>query len=431
MAAFEEIEGKAQELFRSYGYTEIRTPIFESKDLFVRSVGSDTDIVSKEMYVFKDKKGRELTLRPEATASVVRAWLENNLGADGGVSRLFYIGPMFRHERPQAGRYRQFHQLGCEILGAGTIEADVELIDLTMRLLQTLAIDGQLKINHIGGDEDKRRLADAIRSQAAGMIDDFCSDCRDRLDRNALRLLDCKNPKCRTLVEERILPSLPQSDSPEFVQLKKGLTELQIPFLVEPRLVRGLDYYTGTVFEVTSDMLGAQDALLGGGRYDNLVSELGGPSTPAVGFALGLDRLATLLIESDRDYRPHAPFFFVIGLGEAPRIKASRFAQLMRRAFETRTLSEGGAHRRIDLELQGRSLRSALKQADKLESQYAVIIGDEELERGTVVLRDMTGGNQVDVEIGEMSEHSVIRAAIDDGIRELVEARKTGQTVKE
>ncbi len=294
---WQSIETSARNIFAIYGYKEIRTPIIEEASLFIRSIGDATDIVQKEMYVFYDRSRRAIALRPEATASVVRAYIEDSLSHKEGLCKLYYIGPMFRSERPQKGRQRQFHQLGVEAIGSGDSLLDVEVILLAVSLLKALGInDFSLQINSLGCEKDKLAMIEDYRKVLRPYLDSLCRECNTRYNKNILRVLDCKNPGCREIVKGiKFKDSLCPACSGHFESVKKGLNQLGIAYTVDRKIVRGLDYYTKTVFEITQKELGAKDAICAGGRYNNLVKDMGGKDTPAIGFAFGVERLALSL----------------------------------------------------------------------------------------------------------------------------------------
>jgi histidyl-tRNA synthetase len=427
-AAFEKIESTARDLFFYYGYTEIRTPLFESRALFERSVGDDTDIVMKELYAFQDRKGRELALRPEGTAGVVRAFIEQNIGAAGGVTKLHYSGPMFRYERPQGGRYRQFWQLGCEMFGpagptgTGIASADIEMIALATRFLERLSIPSTTKLNHLGCASCREAFSAALAAYYRGLSDQICPTCRERLERNPLRILDCKVPECRALAPYAPLLTLCGACSDHLAQVESGLARMRIPFTRNTRLVRGLDYYTGVVFEMCSDRLGAQDAVLGGGRYDRLVEELGGAATPAVGFAAGMDRLAMLMEKPEPGAERGRPFFYIVGLGADAQIEAAVVTQRLRRIYESMTLAMSTRPEWIEQGMRDKSLRAHLKDADRLNAAHVIIIGEDELAAKTVILREMSGGHQSIVRIAGLDDNG-LRDAVIKAVAELTEVR--------
>ena len=380
------IEAEARRLAEVYGFREIRVPVFESTELFARSIGASTDIVEKEMYTFQDRDGSSLTLRPEATAGAVRAYIEHNLSASPISQKLYYFGPMFRHERPQAGRLRQFHQFGVEAFGCAEPAADIEVIALLWGFFAALGLpDLTLEINSLGeaGDRPayKAVLLDFLKKREAQL----CQNCQRRMAVNPLRVLDCKVPECRTATEGA--PKLTDHLSPHahthFDAVLAGLTALAIPFTLNPRLVRGLDYYTLTTFEVTCSHLGAQNAVGAGGRYDGLVETLGGPNTPAVGFAVGLERTVLALPSSARPAQPK--FVYVASFGPQG-VPVGR-----RVLYELRALGV-----QADTDHRASTLKAHMKQADRLGASLTVIVGDDEAAKNLALVRDMTSREQVE-----------------------------------
>ncbi len=375
------LEARARDVAYRFGYGEIRTPMFESTELFVRGVGETTDIVEKEMYTFADKGGRSLTLRPEWTAPVVRAVLEHQLLAHGP-ARLFYVGPMFRYERPQAGRYRQAHQFGVECFGFAGPEADVEVISLAHELLRSFGLDVVARVNSIGDEVCRPRYREALFAHFAPHRASLSADSQRRLDRNPLRILDSKAPEDRALVESAptMLDVLCEPCAAHFSRVRALLDAIGIPYLVDTRIVRGLDYYTRTVFEFISDDLGAQSTVCAGGRYDGLVASLGGPATPGVGFALGMERF--LMILEKRGTAGDAPKagIAVVALGEAARSRAVPLVAALRHA------SAGLA---ITIDYADGKIATHFKKAERARARAAVIIGDDELRDRTLGLRDL------------------------------------------
>jgi len=391
------VEERFLEVAGRFGYRRIVTPIFESADLFERSVGDTTDIVEKEMYVFSDRKGRRFALRPEGTAPVVRAYVENNLQMGQGAARLCYTGPMFRYDRPQKGRYRQFYQYGLEVIGSDNPAIDAEVIGVAALFLHELELTGwRLEINCIGSPVTGGDYERALVEYFAPHRDDLCEDCRLRLQKNPRRLLDCKVPGCRALAKDApvVLDFLPQADRDNFAQVQEHLTRMEVPFTVNPRIVRGLDYYTGTAFEIIDDRLGAQSALLGGGRYNGLVGQLGGVDQPGIGWAGGFERLLLALDEEDiAAGEPLRPAGYIVALGRQAAAVAPSLAHRLRTA--------GVA---VDYDPDKTSMKAQMKAADKCGASYALIVGDNELERGVVALRHLATGEQTDMAEGELVE---------------------------
>jgi histidyl-tRNA synthetase len=374
------IEESARRWALCYGYQEIRIPIFELTALFARSIGAETDIVEKEMYTFPDRDGTSLTLRPEGTAGTVRAFIEHNRAADPLPQKYFYIGPMFRHERPQAGRLRQFHQFGVEFFGTSDPRADIEVIALLWRLLSDLALPNlTLEINSLGSSGDRAAYKPILLAFLRHQESRLCANCRRRMDRNPLRVLDCKVPDCRAATE--LAPKLTDHLSPDarahFDQVLAGLVAIGIPYRLNPRLVRGLDYYCLTSFEITSTHLGAQNAVGAGGRYDGLVKTLGGPSVPAVGFAVGLERVSLMLPEASLSSLNEC-LYYVAAFGEEG-IKLG-FVLL----DELR-----GVGISAQCDYRATTLKGHLRQADRSKCRYAILLGDDEAARGSVILRNL------------------------------------------
>jgi histidyl-tRNA synthetase len=388
------IEETARRWAGRYGFHEIRIPIFEVTTLFARSIGASTDIVEKEMYTFPDRDGTSLTLRPEGTAGTVRAYIEHNRAAIPVPQKYFYFGPMFRHERPQAGRLRQFHQFGVESIGMADPRADVEVIALLWRILSDLNLPSlTLEINNLGytADRDTYRphLVSYLKQQESGL----CANCRHRIDANPLRVLDCKVPECRAITETapRLGDSLSEAAHSYFTQVLTGLDAIKIPYSLNHRLVRGLDYYNLTTFEVTATNLGAQNAVGAGGRYDQLIETLGGPPTPAVGFAIGLERMSMLLPESTTGRVPEDLAIYVAGFGHHGAVAGLTALEELRLAG-LRAVSD----------FRSTTLKAHLRQADRLASRFTLIIGDDEVVKGSAVLRDMETKVQYDVNLSTL-----------------------------
>jgi histidyl-tRNA synthetase len=400
------VEEVAREAFRRYGFSEIRTPIFEKTELFARGVGEATDIVHKEMYTFidharEDREGESLSLRPENTAPVVRAYIQHRMFAEkspGELTRLYYIGPMFRRERPQAGRYRQFYQIGAEVLGTSddpVIEAEViEMLDWFLKELKITKTT--LSINSVGDPRLRAEYLEKLRSAIKPHLESLCADCRERFRTNALRVFDCKNETCRPVIETlpTILDSIDPASREHFESFKRDLDNRGIVYSINPRMVRGLDYYTRTAFEITGDdNLGAQNQILGGGRYDGLSETLGGPPTKGFGFAFGLDRMVMSLPEAEvkRVRLASAPDIFVVFMGEAARAQAFK---------ATRELRTAGLA--VLLEFEERKLRKAMALAAKSGARFALIIGQDEIEQGKYRLKNLQTEQQQLLEFAEV-----------------------------
>ncbi len=388
------VEGAARRLASVYGYQEVRVPIFEVTELFAWSIGASTDIVEKEMYTFQDRDGASLTLRPEGTAGVVRSYIEHNLAASPTAQKLYYLGPMFRHERPQAGRLRQFHQFGVELLGTVSPSADVEVIALLWAFLTELGLPGlTLEMNSLGNATDRPAYKAILLDYLKQRVDRLCENCRRRMGTNPLRVLDCKTPSCRAATEDApmMLDHLSAESRRQFEQVLTGLRALGIPFTLNPRLVRGLDYYTLTAFEVTARDLGAQNAVGAGGRYDGLVEALGGPPTPAVGFAVGLERIALMLPATAVPPPPTGVFVAAFGTAGAPAGLRILY-ELRRRGL------------RADTDYRASNLKGLLRQADRIGAALAVIVGDDEVANGRVIVRNMVTKAQEELPLATVSD---------------------------
>jgi histidyl-tRNA synthetase len=387
---WQQLEEKARELCRRYHYKEIRTPIFEHTELFVRGVGDTTDIVEKEMYTFQDKGGRSVTLRPEGTAGVVRAYAENKLYGDPDISKLYYIGPMFRYERPQAGRYRQFHQFGVEAFGSTDPSLDAEVISLGYAFCKELGLNGvTVEINSVGTPDIRTLYRAKLQEYLRPMLGELCRDCRSRYERNPMRVLDCKVDQHRFADAPSVLDYLDDDCRQHFAKVREHLTAMDIPFRVNPRLVRGLDYYTHTAFEFKAAGIGAIDTIGGGGRYNGLVGQVGGPDQPGVGLGLGLERILIVLAAQGVELPAEPPLdAYLIGLGDAAEAEATRLAYLLRSAGLL-----------VDKDYTGRKMKAQMKSADRFAARFAVIIGDDELAAGTVSVKTMATGEQISVPI--------------------------------
>jgi histidyl-tRNA synthetase len=380
---WQRVEAAGRTTFESYGYREIRLPLFERTELFARGIGDETDIVKKEMYTFEDRGGDTLTLRPEATAGLVRAYIEHGFQVEPKPVRLYTIGPMFRYERPQAGRYRQFHQANVEALGEPSPAVDAEVVCMLMDFFRALGLEDRvaLHVNSIGDAGDRAAYVARLVEYLTPHAEELCGECQARLRRNPLRVLDCKVPECQPVIEKApsILDSLSVESGRHFEQVRGYLDAMGQAYTVTPRLVRGLDYYVRTTFEVKTTQLGAQDAVAGGGRYDGLIERLGGPADPGIGFAIGLERVVLLL----GDEAGPRPLVLLIPLGEAALQRLMPIAREARRGGVIAELGYGA-----------RKLPRELERANKLGVAYAVIAGDNELATGEAVLREMKTGEQ-------------------------------------
>jgi histidyl-tRNA synthetase len=391
------LEKISRALFGLYGYEEMRTPVIEETALFVKTIGKDTDIVKKEMFSFEDRGGRDISLRPEGTAPIVRAYLENNLNHLNRFQKLYYIGPMFRAERPQAGRLRQFNQIGIEAIGATNPALDAEIITLLVKLVDAMGItDYRLRLNNLGCKDDKRGLSKTIRDELSSKAAVLCEDCKRRVKTNPLRVLDCKNENCRTAVRAitKEAEFLCGDCAKHFEEVLRYLDLLKVPYTLDRHIVRGLDYYTRTVFEVTHPSLGSQDAIGAGGRYDNLISDMGGPQLGACGFALGVERLLMTLkpTEGEGD-RSAGVKVFIAALGSEACKKAFLLADELR---------SGGVS--CDMDYEARSLKAQMRAADKAGAKLVLIIGEDEMKKGEAVLRDMRIKEQMSVRFDEIPQ---------------------------
>ncbi|MGM0835895.1 MAG: histidine--tRNA ligase [Bacillota bacterium] len=387
------IEAKAKEICQLYNYKEIRTPIFESTELFLRGVGETTDVVQKEMYTFEDRGGRSLTLRPEGTASTVRSYVENKMfGSPNQPTKLYYVGPMFRYERPQAGRFRQFVQFGVEALGSNDPSIDAEVIALAVELYTSLGLKNlKVVINSLGDKESRQAHRDALIQHFQPRIDEFCGDCQGRLEKNPLRILDCKKDREHELMATApsILDYLNEESKAYFDKVVAYLSALGIQYEIDPNLVRGLDYYYHTAFEImsTSEGFGAITTLCGGGRYNGLVQEIGGPETPGIGFALSIERLISAM-EAEKVEFPieEAIDCYVVALGEKAKETAVKLLFDLRKAGIV-----------AEKDYQDKKLKAQFKAADRLKSKYTIVFGDDELAKGVVSIKEMETGEQQEV----------------------------------
>ncbi len=386
-ALWQKVEQQAVELFKSFGFEEIRIPVIEKTALFARSIGEATDIVEKEMYTFADRKGDKLTLRPEATASVVRSYVQHKMYAVDPVRKFFFIGPMFRRERPQKGRYRQFYQIDVEVFGVASAYMDSELIFLLTRLFGQLGLSGlEAHINSLGCPDCRPSFQAALLKLLESRKDKLCENCNRRMNKNPLRILDCKAADCQEALKDApaTLDYLCKECSDHFDTVKTTLKEQGVAFKVDKSLVRGLDYYTRTAWEIQTTSLGAQSAVAGGGRYDGLVRELGGPDTPAVGFAIGLDRLVEVMEQLQDEPDTTSIDLFIIALGDEAMEKGYHWYS---------RLNQAGI--RTEMDFRGKSMKALMKRANKLNASHVLIVGENELAQNSVILRDMNTKEQV------------------------------------
>lgn len=390
------IESVIRDITRTYGYKEIRTPIFEKTELFVRTVGESSDIVTKEMYTFEDKGGRSLTLRPENTAAVMRAIVEKQLYNQPGSSKLYYIGPMFRYERPQAGRYRQHHQFGAEVIGVSKAEQDAEVIDLLLELYRRLGIKSlKVMINSVGDPSCRAPYKEALMEYLRPHLDQLSPESQGRFSKNVLRILDSKDPRDQALIEKAPMPiqMLNEEAKEHFEELRRLLERLGVEYEINPKLVRGLDYYNRTVFEITAGELGAQNSIVGGGRYDGLMQELGGPNLPAVGFATGMERILQTMTGQKISFpQPPHPFLYLVAIGDDSRqFCFELMAQLRRVGIPT------------EMELQGKKVGQGLQIASALGARYCLVLGEDEFKTKEVKLKEMDSRQTLNLSLDNLT----------------------------
>ena len=391
IALWQRIEKEAIDLFEAFGFKEIRIPILEKTELFARSIGEATDIVEKEMYTFADRKGDKLTLRPEATASIVRSYIQHKMYASDPVRKFFMTGPMFRRERPQKGRYRQFYQIDAEVFGVGSGFIDSQLIYLLNELFKRLGLTGlSAHINSLGCPKCRPSFQKALLKFLDLKKDKLCDNCLRRIDKNPLRILDCKGQDCQEAIKDApaTLDYLCNDCSEHFDLVKTTLEEQGVDFIVDKTLVRGLDYYTRTAWEILTDSLGAQSAVAGGGRYDGLVKELGGPDTPAIGFAIGFDRLVEVMEQIDHSPSDSGLDLFIISLGDIAMKKGYLWSC---------ELNQAGI--RTEIDYRGKSLKALMKRANKFNSRYVLIVGETEINQNAAILRNMNTKDQDSIDI--------------------------------
>ena len=396
------VEAKARKIFDDFGFSEIKIPIAEKTELFTRSIGESTDIVEKEMYTFNDRKGESITLRPEATASVARAYIEHRLYENNRVMKLYFVGPMFRYERPQRGRYRQFHQINVEVLGTADPIIDAEIMALLSHFLVEIRVTGiELQINSLGCFDCRADYIGKLKGFLQDKSSGLCGDCKRRVHSNPLRTFDCKNKDCIEITSSgpAILEYICQGCDTNFRDVKRHLGQLGIYYTINPRLVRGLDYYFRTTFEVVTDKLGAQNTIAAGGRYDGLIKDLGGPDMPGLGFAIGMERLISLFANHE-DYT-NPPYVFIAYLGSVAKDKALQLSNRFR--------IEGI---KTEMDYEGRSLKSQMRFANTLKTRFVIIIGEDELATGKVVLRNMEEHIQEEVDLDNIIEEIKLRKEV-------------------
>lgn len=396
IAPWQLVEERARRLFAVYGFQEIRTPVLEATELFARGIGGDTDIVGKEMYTFQDQSGKSVTLRPEATASVVRAYAQHALYRGSGTAKLYYIGPMFRHEKKQKGRWRQFFQIGAEVLGSDHPAIEAEVIEMILQLLKAVKVESRLLINSVGDANCRPAYVGLLRDELRKYLPHLCEDCRRRTETNPLRVLDCKVETCQPYIRQlpMITDHLCSACSEHFRSFRTYLDEAGIGFEIVPRLVRGLDYYIRTAFEIVSGNLGAQNALVGGGRYDGLSEVLGGPPVSGFGFAMGLDRLVMILPQEVSAGAAWSMELFIAFLGDAAFKNALSIARILR-----------GQGISAYVEHAGGSLRSQMRLANKLQARHVLMVGDAELVREKYQIKRMEDSRQWEITLPELSAY--------------------------
>lgn len=399
IAKWEYIEKEIKKICEIFGIGQIRTPMFEYKELFIHSVGETTDIVQKEMFTFKDRGEREYALKPEGTASTVRAYIENALSQQLNPAKLFYITQAFRDERNQAGRYKQFNQFGVEIFGPFDASADAELISIAYELFRKLGLkDISLKLNSLGGNECRKKYNDILKKYIKNNIENLCDDCKNRYEKNTLRILDCKNKECKKYLETapKIIENLDANCTKHFKLVKKYLDNINIPYEIDEKIVRGLDYYTNTVFEFIckSEKLGSQSTICAGGRYNNLIKSYGGADTGAVGFAIGMERLIILMEEQNLfKIEKKRPALYIGSMGEDGAIKAQKLAYNLR---------QKGIY--VEYDIMKKSIKAQMKYANKIGAKYVVIIGENEIKTGNINIKDMDKSTQKEIKIDDIEE---------------------------
>ena len=403
------VEQSVLEIAKNYGYKEIRVPVFEHTELFQRGVGDTTDVVQKEMYTFEDKGGRSITLRPEGTAGVVRSYIEHGLFNEAQPQKVCYLISCYRYEKPQAGRLREFHQFGCECFGTASPAADAELISLVNDIFAFLDVKNlKIQINSIGCPECRKHYHKALQEYFESKKEELCGTCLGRLERNPMRILDCKSPVCSEIAKDapKVTDYLCDECHDHFQKVQQYLDAMNIPYEVNPSIVRGLDYYTKTVFEFVSTEIGAQGTVCGGGRYDGLVEEIGGNHTPALGFAMGMERLLLLMQAQGIEFPPEAKCdLYIASVGENATLKASQIASDVR---------GNGMHAQFDIV--GRSVKAQMKYANKIGAAYTVVLGDSEIEAGVAKVKNMADGSETEMKIDDIAEE-IMRLSINDSLK--------------
>jgi len=390
------VEGVVKEVAKRFGFEEIRTPAFEHTELFERGVGDTTDVVEKEMYTFTDRGDRSITLKPEGTAPVARSFIENKLYADTQPTKLFYITPVFRYERPQAGRLRQHHQFGVEVFGATSASVDAEVINLAMTVYETFGIKKlELRINSIGCPKCREEYHKILKEYLGNKLEKLCTTCQSRFDRNPLRIIDCKSDSCQAEIVEvpLMLDHICGECTDHFEDLKKYLEVSELNYIVDPRIVRGLDYYSKTAFEIITDEAGKKGTICGGGRYDKLVEDCGGPSTPGVGFGMGLERtILTLESQGIEIPKPKGLDVFIVTMGDAAAYEGFKLLNQLRRTGLI-----------ADKDHLNRSVKAQFKYANKVDANYTIVIGDDELSKGVAKLKDMVSTEETEVALNDIA----------------------------
>ncbi len=391
------LEGLFREVCKTFGYDEIRTPVFEHTELFQRGIGETTDVVQKEMYTFEDKGKRSITLKPEGTAPAVRAFIENKLYAGAQPTKLFYVTPCFRYERPQAGRMRAFHQFGIEVFGSDNSSIDAEVIALAMEFFKKVGLSRlSLRINSIGCPKCRKEYNELLMKYLEGKKSSLCETCIDRIEKNPMRVIDCKNDSCKEAISDipLMLDHICEECSDHFEKVKAYLQSMGVGYEIDPKIVRGLDYYTKTAFEIISEDIGAQSTVCGGGRYDNLVSELGGPNTPAIGFGMGIERLLLTIQNNEIELPvPKGLDIFIVTIGDVAQAESMKILSRLR--------ANGIS---ADKDHLGRSVKAQFKYSDKQNSRFTIVLGEDEMKNDSITLKDMKTSQQFEIKLSNLME---------------------------